>query len=173
MSFSSQTTTRPASCGVSDNGSVVLTDNLVARPNSTPGLAGSATVRMTGSHATLQAHGLESASASGQTPTLYRFDADAGGASKITLTDAINITHNNLEVNLNGFVVPSQGMLLFDGDQALAGNRIFGTFDNLTVDGTLNPVNYSVTYNQALGDILLTVVPEPASLAVLVPERRC
>ena len=98
---------------------------------------------------------------------MYRFDADAGGASKITLTDAINITHNNLEVNLNGFVVPSQGMLLFDGDQALAGNRIFGTFDNLTVDGTLNPANYSVTYNQALGDILLTVVPEPASVAVL------
>jgi hypothetical protein len=144
-----------------------LTDNLVARPNSTPGLAGSATVRMTGSHATLQAHGLESASASGQVPTTYRFDADAGGASKITLTDAINITHNNLVVNLNGFVVPNQGMLLFDGDQALAGNRIFGTFDNLTVNGVLNPPNYSVIYNQVLGDISLQLAPEPTSLAAL------
>ena len=153
---------------VSDNGSVVLTDNLVARPNSTPSLAGSATVRMTGSHATLQAHGLEAASATGQVPTLFRFDADSGGVSKITLTDAINITHDNLQVNLNGFVLPNQGtMLLFDGDQALAGNRIFGTFDNLTVNGVLNPSNYAVVYNQALGDILLQAVPEPTSLGVL------
>jgi len=151
---------------VSDNGSVVLTDNLNARPAGTF-TQGSATVRMTGSHATLQAHGLESASDPSEIKTLYRFDADAGGVSKITLTDAINITHNNLAVNLNGFVVPAQGMLLFDGDQALAGNRIFGTFDSLTVNGVLNPSNYSVTYNQALGDISLTLVPEPASLAAL------
>jgi hypothetical protein len=78
----------------------------------------------------------------GEIRTKYRFDADALGVSKITLTDAINITNNDLEVNLNGLVLPPLGtLLLFDGDQALAGNRVFGTFANLTVDGVVEAPN--------------------------------
>ena len=54
----------------------------------------------------------------------------------------INITNNDLEVNLGGFVLaPLAKITLFDGDQSLATNRIFGTFANYSVDGVLNPAN--------------------------------
>jgi hypothetical protein len=152
---------------ISDNGSVVLTDNLVPRPAGFfPN--GSATVRMTGSSATLQAHNLESESAAGEIPTKYQFDADVSGVSAIKLTDAINITNNVLEVNLNGYALPPLGKItLFDGDQALATNRIFGTFSSFTVDGVANPSNYAVVYDQAVGDIELARIPEPAAALLL------
>ena len=90
------------------------------------------------------------------------------GVSEIKLTDAINITNNDLVVNLNGFVLPNFAtLLLFDGDQALVGNRVFGTFANLTVNGALNPANYTVVYDQPNGDILLQRVPEPSTMALL------
>lgn len=148
---------------VSDTASVVLTGNLVPRPSGfQPG--GSATVRMSGSNATLQAFNLESESLPGEIRTKYRFDADVLGVSEIKLTDAINITNNDLEVNLDGFVLPSLGkVLLFDGDQALVGSRVFGTFANLTVNGILNPSNYTVVYDQLKGDISLQRVPEPST----------
>jgi PEP-CTERM motif-containing protein len=152
---------------VSDTGSVILTGNLVPRPSGFQA-GGSATVRMSGSNAILQAFNLESESLPGEIRTKYRFDADALGASEIKLTDAINITNNDLEVNLDGFVLPSLGkVLLFDGDQALVGSRVFGTFANLTVNGVLNPSNYAVVYDQVNGDISLQRVPEP-STALLV-----
>jgi hypothetical protein len=153
---------------VSDTGSVILDGNLVPRPSGFQA-GGSATVRMTGSSATLQAYNLESESLPGEIRTKYRFDANALGVSKIKLTDAINITNNDLEVNLDGYVLPNLAtLLLFDGDQALAGNRIFGTFANLTVNGVLNPTNYQVVYNQTTGDILLqNSVPEPSTMALL------
>jgi hypothetical protein len=149
---------------VSDTGSVVLTGNLVPRPAGFQA-GGSATVRMTGSSATLQAFNLESESLPGEVRTKYRFDADALGVSKIKLTDAINITNNDLEVNLGPFVLPNLGtLLLFDGDQALVGSRVFGTFANFTVNGVLNPSNYTVIYDQPHGDILLQAVPEPSTM---------
>jgi hypothetical protein len=152
---------------VSDTGSVVLTGNLVPRPSGFQA-GGSATVRMTGSKATLQAFNLESESLPGEIRTKYRFDADSLGVSPIKLTDAINITNDALEVNLGAFVFPTYGtLLLFDGDQALVGNRIFGTFANLTVNGVLNPANYVVVYDQPNGNILLQGVPEPSTMALL------
>ena len=152
---------------VSDTGSVVLTGNLVPRPSGFQA-GGSATVRMTGSAATLQAYNLESESLAGEIRTKYRFDADAFGASAIKLTDAINITNNDLEVNLGAFVLPNLAtLLLFDGDQALVGSRIFGTFANLTVNGVLNPSNYAVIYDQPNGNILLQAVPEPSTMSLL------
>jgi hypothetical protein len=152
---------------VSDTGSVVLTGNLVPRPSGFQA-GGSATVRMTGSSATLQAFNLESESLPGEIRTKYRFDADALGVSAIKLTDAINITNNDLEVNLGAFVLPiSSTLLLFDGDQALVGSRIFGTFANLTVNGNLNPSNYIVVYDQPNGNILLQAVPEPSTMALV------
>jgi len=154
---------------VSEQGSVVLTGNIVPRPSGGVQAGGSATVRMTGSNAVLSAFNLESESLAGEIRTKYIFDADAGGVSEIKLQDAINITNNDLEVNLGVFVLPlNSSLLLFDGDQSLAGNRIFGTFTNLTVNGALNPANYAVTYDQVNGDILLSAVPEPtAAMAVL------
>jgi hypothetical protein len=152
---------------VADTGSVVLDGNLVPRPSGFQA-GGSATVRMIGSKATLQAFTLESESLPGEIRTKYRFDADALGVSPIKLTDAINITNNDLEVNLGAFVLPNLGtLLLFDGDQALAGSRIFGTFANLTVNGNLNPANYIVVYDQPNGNILLKAVPEPSTMALL------
>jgi len=91
---------------VSDTGSVVLTGNLVPRPSGFQA-GGSATVRMTGSSATLQAYNLESESLPGEIRTKYRFDAGALGVSVINLTDAINITNNDLEINLGAFVLPT------------------------------------------------------------------
>jgi len=154
---------------VSGTGAVVLTSNLIARPSGFQA-GGSATVRMTGSTATLSAFNLESESLAGEIATKYIFDANAAGASKIKLQDAINITGNDLVVNLNAFVLaPAASLLLFDGDQTLQTNRIFGTFNSLTVNGVVNPAGYAITYDQAHGDILLTnTVPEPTSaLAVL------
>ena len=153
---------------VSDTGSVVLTGNLVPRPSGFQA-GGSATVRMSGSNATLQAFNLESESLAGEIATKYRFDFDALGASEIKLTDAINITNNDLEVILDGFVLPSLSkVLLFDGDQALVGNRVFGTFASLTVNGVLNPSNYAVVYDQVNGDISLQRVPEPSTALLLL-----
>jgi hypothetical protein len=157
---------------VSDSGSVVLTGNLVPRPSGFQA-GGSATVRMTGSNATLQAYNLESESLPGEIRTKYRFDADALGVSEITLTDAINITNNDLEVNLGAYVLPYLGtLLLFDGDHTgplntPLGNRVFGAFANFTVNGFLNPANYAVIYDQPNGDILLQAVPEPSTMALL------
>jgi hypothetical protein len=152
---------------VSDHGSVLLTGNIVPRPSGFQA-QGSATVRMTGSTATLSAYNLESESLAGEVPTLYRFDADASGVSPIKLVDAINIGNNALEVNLGGLVIPPAGtLLLFDGDQALVGSRIFGSFSSLTVDGILNPAAYSVLYDQPTGNISLQAVPEPTMLSGL------
>ncbi len=157
---------------VSDTGSVILDGNLVPRPSGFQA-GGSATVRMTGSSATLQAYTLESESLAGEIRTKYRFDADSLGVSVIKLTDAINITNNDLEINLGAFVLPTFGsLLLFDGDHTGAlntpvGSRIFGTFANLTVNGVLNPSNYIVVYDQPNGNILLQGVPEPSTLVLL------
>ena len=62
---------------------------------------------------------------------------------------------------------PVRVQWLYVGDQALVQNRIFGTFDNLIVNGVLNPSNYAVIYDQINGNILLAV-PEPASFAALI-----
>lgn len=152
---------------VADTGSVVLTGNLVPRPSGFQA-AGSATVRMIGSGATLSAFNLESESLAGEIATKYIFDADALGVSEIMLVDAINITNSALEVNLNGLVLPLFGAVtLFDGDQSLVTNRLFGTFGSVSVDGVSNPAGYAVNYNQLLGDIQLVRVPEPSAMALL------
>lgn len=164
---------------VSDSGSVVLTGNLVPRPSGFQA-GGSAKVQMNGANATLSAFNLESESLVGEVPTLYEFNADSSlGVSTITLTDAINITNNALVVNLNGYTLPNlDSLVLFDGDQVLAGNRIFGTFASTTVSGS--PFAHRVVYDQVNGDILLQRVPEPStmlmmglSLMLAIGTKRC
>jgi hypothetical protein len=151
---------------VSDTGSVVLTGNLVPRPSGFQA-AGSAKVQMNGAGATLSAFNLESASEVGEIPTLYEFNADSLlGVSEIKLTDAINITNNALAVNLNGYPLANfSSVLLFDGDQALVGNRIFGTFASTTVTGS--PFAHRVVYDQVNGDILLQRIPEPTTMLMV------
>ncbi len=136
---------------VSDTGSVVLTGNLVPRPSGFQA-GGSATVRMTGSNATLQAFNLESESLAGEIATKYVFDADAGGVSPIKLTDAVNITNNDLTVNLAGFNGHlGDQLLLFDA----APNRIFGTFANVTIQNEQPSDDFTLVYDYPNGDILL------------------
>ena len=151
---------------VSDNGSVVLTGNLVPRPSGFQA-GGSAKVQMNGATATLSAFNLESASEVGEIPTLYEFNADPVlGVSPIVLTDAINITNNDLIVNLNGYPLALfDQLLLFDGDQALAGNRLFGTFASSALIGSV--LQHRVIYDQANGDIYIRRVPEPSTLVLL------
>jgi hypothetical protein len=151
---------------VSDNGSVTLTGNLVPRPSGFQA-GGSAKVQMNGAAATLSAFNLESESLAGEIPTLYEFNADpALGVSPITLTDAINITNNDLIVNLNGYALANFAtLLLFDGDQALVGDRIFGTFASSVVNGSVIP--HRVIYDQANGDILVQRIPEPSTMLLL------
>jgi hypothetical protein len=151
---------------ISDTGSVVLTGNLVPRPSGFQA-AGSAKVQMNGAGATLSAYNLESESLAGEVATQYEFNADSLlGVSEIKLTDAINITNNALIVNLNSFPLANfASVLLFDGDQALVGNRIFGTFASTTVSGS--PFAHRVVYDQVNGDILLQRVPEPSTLLLV------
>lgn len=151
---------------VSDSGSVVLTGNLVPRPSGFQA-NGSAKVQMNGAGATLSAFNLESESLAGEIATQYEFNADSLlGVSAITLTDAINITNNSLVVNLNSFPLANfASVLLFNGDQALVGNRVFGTFASTTVSGS--PFAHRVVYDQVNGDILLQRIPEPSTLLMV------
>jgi hypothetical protein len=158
---------------ISDTGSVVLTGNLVPRPSGFQA-GGSAKVVLNGSNVTLSAYNLESESLAGEIPTQYVFNADAGGVSEIFLRDAINITNNSLVVDLTSYAMaPSTSLLLFDGDHTGAadapiGNRIFGTFANLSVLGGVGAGNYFVEYNQANGNISLQrTVPEPSTMMLL------
>jgi hypothetical protein len=151
---------------ISDSGSVTLAQNLVNRPSGTKTL-GSATVRMNGSSATFSVgNNIESSSDAGEIPSLWEFNADAGGVSAITVQDAINITGNDLIVNLNGYNLANfESLLLFDGDQALVGDRVFGTFASSVVNGSVIP--HTVIYDQANGDIYVQRIPEPSTMLLM------
>ena len=148
---------------VSDNGSVTLTGNLAAtdgvdQPNR------SALVHMIGSNATLTAVNLESANGLSQVHNQYEFSADLGGVSEIKLSNAVNITNNDLTVNLNSFVLgPGGTALLFDA----APNQVYGTFASVAVNGGNPGFQYAVRYDQAAGDILLERIPEPSTIALV------
>ena len=148
---------------VSDNGSVILTGNLVPRPSGFQAL-GSAKIQMNGANATLSAVTLESASEVGEIPTLYEFNADpVFGVSPITLSNAVNITNNDLTVNLNGFAwaVGDPDLLLFDA----APGQIYGTFASSIVNGSVVP--HRVIYDNQTGDISVRRVPEPSTMLLL------
>jgi hypothetical protein len=146
---------------VSGAGSVTLADNLV--PNVATSFPNrSALVQMIGSTASLRANNDESANGASQVHNQYKFTADAGGVSKITLVDAVNIDNNDLTVNLGSFAIsPGSPLTLFDA----APNRVFGTFANVTITGA-NSAGVQLVYNQTLGDIQL-VIPEPSTMALL------
>jgi hypothetical protein len=149
---------------VSDHGSVTLTDNLVANANvDMPNR--SALVHMIGSNATMSAVNLESANGLMQVHNQYEFSADSGGVSPITLANAVNITNNDLVVNLNGFSLGiGDTLLLFDA----APDQIFGEFASSIVnDGLADEVPHVLIYDQTTGDILVQGVPEPSAVILL------
>jgi hypothetical protein len=120
-------------------------------------------VHMIGSNATLTAVNLESANGLSQVHNQYEFSADLGGVSEIKLSNAVNITNNNLTVNLNSFVLgPGGTALLFDA----APNQVYGTFASVAVNGGNPAFQYAVRYDQAAGDILLERIPEPSTIAL-------
>ncbi len=148
---------------VSGNGSINLTGNLAATDGVDQPMR-SALVHMVGSNATLNAVNLESANGLSQVHNKYQFTAGASGVSEIKLSNAVNITNNDLSVNLTGFVLPLAGtVVLFDA----APNQIYGTFASVSVTGG-NPSHlYAVRYDLPTGDILLQAVPEPSSMVLL------
>jgi hypothetical protein len=148
---------------VSDHGSVILTGNLAPRPSGFQAL-GSAKIQMNGANATLSAVNLESASEVGEIPTLYEFNADpVFGVSPITLSNAVNITNNDLTVNLNGFAwaVGDPDLLLFNA----APGQIYGTFASSIVVGSVVP--HRVIYDNQTGDISVRRIPEPSTMMLL------
>jgi len=144
---------------ISGHGSVTLSDNLV--PLSSDNEHRSSLVHMIGSNASLSAVNLESANGPTQVHNQYEFTADSGGVSPITLSNAVNITNNDLVVNLNGFNLVSGGapLLLFDA----APGQIYGTFASSTVFGSPE-VPHRVIYDNVNGDILVQRVPEPSTM---------
>jgi hypothetical protein len=148
---------------VADNGLITLTDNLVLN-SGTDQPNRSALVHMIGSSATLNALNLEAANGLSQVHNDFEFSADLAGVSAITLSNAVNITNNDLTVNLNSFVLGlGTTEVLFDA----APNQIYGTFASLVVNGGNPSFQYAVLYDQVAGDILLQRIPEP-STTVLV-----
>jgi PEP-CTERM motif len=147
---------------VSGHGSVTLANNLAPRPAGESFAAGSSLVQMIGSTASLHAVSDESANGAADVHNKYKFTADAGGVSPITLSDAVNIDNNDLAVDLGSYLLtPGSPLTLFDAAPA----RIFGTFANVSVTG-LHAAGAHVVYNQTLGDIQLAV-PEPATILLM------
>jgi hypothetical protein len=148
---------------VADSGAVRLTGNLSAsdgtdQPNR------SALVHMIGSSATLTAVNVEAANGLSQVHNTFQFSADIGGFSEIVLSNAVNITNNDLIINLNSFVLaPGGTALLFDA----APGQVYGAFASLSVNGVIPATQYSVVYDLAAGDILLQRIPEPATALLL------
>ncbi len=147
---------------VSGQGSVTLTGNLV--PNVATNYPNrSALVQMMGSQASLHAVNDESANGAAEVHNKYKFTADAGGISAITLSNAVNIDNNDLLVDLTGYnAAPGSVLTLFDA----APNQIYGQFATVSIIGPSAP-GLQLVYNQPLGDIQLVSVPEPASVALL------
>jgi hypothetical protein len=148
---------------VSDNGSINLTANIAATDGADQPTR-SALVHMVGSNATLNAVNLEFGNGLSQIHNKHLFSADASGVSEIKLSNAVNITNNDLTVNLNSFVLGLGGTaLLFDA----APNQIYGTFASVSVTGGNPSFQYVVRYDLPTGDILLQAVPEPSSMVLL------
>jgi hypothetical protein len=147
---------------VSGNGSLTLTDNLVPGVN-THFPNRSALIQMIGSNATLSALNLESANGLAQVHNQYEFTADSGGVSPITLSNAVNITNNDLVVNLNGLAWNiGDTLLLFDA----APGQIYGEFASSIVNGSIVP--HRVDYDNVTGDIRVALgVPEPSTMLLL------
>jgi hypothetical protein len=117
---------------------------------------------MIGSNASLNALNLESANGASQVHNQFEFSADSGGVSPITLSNAVNITNNDLTVNLNGFPLAlGDTLLLFDA----APGQIFGEFASSIVNGSVVP--HRVIYDQGTGDILVQRIPEPSAVVLL------
>jgi PEP-CTERM motif len=150
---------------VSGNGSVVLNANL--QPNVSTNFPNrSALVQMIGSTASLHAVGDESANGPLEVHNQYKFVADAGGVSPITLSNAVNIDNNDFTVDLTAFPLAPLGTIkLFDA----APGQIYGLVSKLTVlGGVANPAsNYHLVYDNPNGDILLARnVPEPSTMVL-------
>jgi hypothetical protein len=146
---------------VSGNGSLTLTNNLQPGVN-THFPNRSALIQMIGSNATLSALNLESANGLAEVHNRYEFTADSGGVSPITLSNAVNITNNDLVVNLNGFPLANfDTLLLFDAAPGL----IFGEFASSIVNGSVVP--HRIIYDQVNGDILVQRIPEPSTMLLL------
>ena len=97
--------------------------------------------------------------------TVLKFVADAGGVSAITAYDnaATFRIHDlaKLEIDLTGYA-GTDDLLLVD----FGAGRLSGAYDLLNVS-ILGGAGYELVQDNALGDIYLTYVPEPATMTLL------
>jgi hypothetical protein len=156
---------------VSGNGSVYTTRALDARAVGGMKPFHSSIIRMVGSLASWSSDDIL-LDRQGAGPTLsprdhVMFIADAGGVSEMVSRDAILFNDAEVTVNLSAYgpLALNEQMLLFDAAPGqLADGHLFGV---LNVVGGAPPGEYTLIYDDvATGDIFLTRVPEPASVAL-------
>jgi len=116
------------------------------------GINGPYTIHLDGSGSTFS---VAKDIAAAKSVATFSFTADEGGISTVTSLQNINITGATLTLDMDDYT-GSQSMLLFSG------NSITGTF------GTVNWLGESRgTLVYGANSIMLTVVPEPSSVAIL------
>jgi hypothetical protein len=156
---------------VSGNGSVFTTRALDARAVGGMKPFHSSIIRMIGSNASWSSDDIL-LDRQGAGPTLsprdhVMFVSDAGGVSEMVARDAILFNDAEVTVNLTAYgpLALNEQMLLFDAAPGqLADGHFFGA---LNIVGGAPPGEYALIYDDvATGNIFLTRVPEPASVAL-------
>ena len=160
-----------AEVNVSGNGSVFTTRALDVRAVGGMKPFHSSIIRMIGSSALGSSDDIL-LDRQGAGPTLsprdhVMFISDAGGVSEMVSRDAILFNDAEVTVNLTAYgpLALNEQMLLFDAAPGqLANGHLFGA---LNVVGGRNPAEYTLIYDDdPTGNIYLTRVPEPASVAL-------
>ncbi|HEX6961895.1 MAG TPA: PEP-CTERM sorting domain-containing protein [Lacipirellula sp.] len=157
---------------VSGSGSIYLTEALHSSVE-THRIERSSIMRMVGSEALWSSDDIIANSQNGEVRNHFIFVADQFGVSPMNARDAILYNNAELTVDLTSFgELPfGQRMRLFDARPGQLANLTDGSvhrFGVLNMLGVSDPSTYGLIYDDVpTGDILLTRIPEPSSLAVL------
>jgi hypothetical protein len=161
-----------AEVNVSGNGSVFTTRAVDARAVGSMKPFHSSIIRMIGSNASWSSDDIllnrQGSGINLQPRDHVMFIADAGGVSEMVSRDALLYNDAEVTIDLTGYGPLSllQQMLLFDAAPGqLADGHVFGV---VNVVGVADTSGYMLIYDDGPGDIFLTRVPEPGTLAMLI-----
>jgi hypothetical protein len=158
---------------VSGSGSIYLTEALHSSIE-TNRIERSSIMRMVGSEALWSSDDIIANSQAGEVRNHFIFIADQFGVSPMNARDAILYQNAELTVDLTSYgqLALGERMRLFDARPGQLANLVSGPvheFGVLNVLGVSNPSSYRLIYDDVpTGDILLTRVPEPTSLALMI-----